>query len=231
MRILIYLVSLLLVACVSGGATNHNKKSERILFVGNSLIYVGNVPAVYAALATANGHPVISDMIVRGGATLSQRVADGSVANALTAKTYTTLVLQERGGDLMGSFHPDARIKSQEATAAAEAGIPYIEVSEKLRHLRSVAPEMAWFAPDGMHPGKDLALLNAVLVYQTLQGALPKPEPLAVTAPIYASKSGLTEALRQADAPPPLASTPAEAHYPTGTLTILLNEISGVAGR
>lgn len=234
---------------------------ERVLFVGNSLTYVGNVPAIYAALATRNGHPTTSDMIVHGGATLSQRVEDGSVAHALDARKYTALVVQERGGDLMCTFAPDACLKSQraikalaeigrqhrvpvvllgtyqtetamsealvagEALAAADAHIPYVEVSEKLRHVRIAAPKLTWFAADGTHPGKDLALLNAVLVYQTLHRSLPKLAPLTVMAPIYGSKSGLRETLRQADAPPPLRETPRKVRYEAGVLKTLLNAI------
>ncbi len=260
MRILTLLAPILLFACVACGVTNQDGKPERILFVGNSLTYVGNVPAVYAALATVNGHPVTSYMIVRGGATLSQRVEDGSVAKALAARTYTTLVLQERGGDLICAYTPDTCIKSQEAIkalaalgrkhgvaivllgtyqtdpissrklvegealAAAEARIPYIEVSEKLRHLRSAAPKLTWFAADGIHPGKDLALLDALLVYRTLQGAFPNAGALAIKAPIYGSTSGLTATLRRADAPPPLPKTPSEVHYASGVLETLLND-------
>ncbi|HET6913028.1 MAG TPA: hypothetical protein VFH71_06760 [Rhodanobacteraceae bacterium] len=58
----------------------------RILFVGNSLTYVGNLPAVLDALATANGRRVQSDMIVKGGATLTQWLARGSVQKALNAR-------------------------------------------------------------------------------------------------------------------------------------------------
>lgn len=263
MRILALLVLPFLIVCASCRAIDHRQEqSERVLFVGNSLTYVGNVPAIYSALAAANGRPATSDMIVRGGATLAQRVADGSVARALAARKYTALVLQERGGDLMCSFGPDSCIQSREAikalaslakqqgvavvllgtyqphpaasrnlvekesSAAEAAGIAYIEVSEKLQLLRRVAPELAWFATDGIHPGKDLALLNAMLVHQTLHGSLQKPRPLTVTAPIYGSTSGLTEALRQADAPPPLPDTPGEVRYTLDTLEKLLNTIS-----
>ena len=55
----------------------------RLLFVGNSLVYVGNLPAVFDALARRNGRSVQSDMLVKGGATLSDRLEDGSVESAL----------------------------------------------------------------------------------------------------------------------------------------------------
>ena len=265
MRLLASLLFSILVICTSCSAQNSPRQSERVLFVGNSLTYVGNSPAVFSALAEANGKPIASDMIVRGGATLTQRVADGSVARALDETKYTALVLQERGGDLMCSFGPDSCVQSRQAikalsalaeqsgasvvllgsyqphpaasqrlieaesAAASEVGIPYIEVSEKLRRLRSAAPELTWFAPDGMHPGKELALLNAILVYQALHGSLPSPKPLTVMAPIYGSTSGLTETLRQADAPPPLSETPKEVRYSSATLRKLLGAV-GIEG-
>ena len=106
--------------------------------------------------------------------------------------------------------------------AARDAGIPYIEVSGKLQHLRATAPELSWFAADDIHPGRDLALLNALLVYQTIHGALPQPGPLTVAAPIYGSTSGLDETLRSSDAPPPLETTPIEVHYDSAVLERLL---------
>lgn len=248
--------------CTSCASIGRQEQPKRVLFVGNSLTYVGNTPAIYSALASANGHPVISDMIVQGGATLTQRVADGSVSNALKTRKYIALVLQERGGDLMCSFGPDSCVESREAikvlaslakehgvvvvllgsyqphpiasrtlvesesAAARKIGIPYVEVSEKLQQLRSVAPELEWLATDGIHPGKDMALLNAVRVYQSLHDSLPEPWPLTVTAPIYGSPSGLTKAIRQADAPPPLLDTPDEVRYTSDTLEKLTSVIS-----
>lgn len=267
MRILALLVLPFFLACASCDSTMRKEQTERVLFVGNSLTFVGNTPAIYSELTAANGHRGISDMIVRGGATLSERVADGTVAHALASKKYTALVLQERGGDLMCSFGPDSCIESRaaikalvslakerritvvllgsyqthpgasrtlvemESAAAKEAGIPYIEVSAKLQQLRGVAPELMWFATDGVHPGKDLALLSAILVYQSLHSSLPEPSSLTVTAPIYDSRSGLTEVLRQADAPPPLPDTPDEVRYTSETLRKLISAVSSRGSR
>lgn len=249
------------VLCASCATRPSPGEPDRVLFVGNSLLYVGNVPAVYSALASANGHPVASDMIVRGGATLSERVADGSVERALDEHRYTALVLQERGGDLLCSLGPESCSDSRKAIvalaemarerdvrvvllgsyqslphaslqlveaeqgAAAEAGIPYVEVSERLRNLRASAPDLAWFHSDGAHPGKDLVLLDAVLVYQALHGSLPAAKALTVHAPIYGTSSGLVAALRAADAPPPLAETPMQVPYPATTVERVLGAL------
>ena len=232
-----------------------------VLFVGNSLTYVGNTPAVFDALAAANGAAASSDMIVKGGATLSQRVSDGSIARALGAKRYRAVVLQERGGDLMCSFGPDScadsrnaiqlvvalakrsgtavyllgtyqgdpsaskAIVSAESAAADEAGIPYIEISEKLQALRTAAPGMEWNASDGVHPGSALALLNAASLHRALLGKSPEPRAFAVHAPIYSTTSGLTESVRQAEDPAPLGTTSRKVEYSEEALRTVLKAL------
>jgi len=86
-----------------------------ILFVGNSLTYVGNLPAVFAALARTNGHAVRSYMVVSPGGTLSERVADGSAARGLRKCRCSTMIIQERGGDLFGLFGHKALVQSRQA--------------------------------------------------------------------------------------------------------------------
>jgi len=266
MRVLCFLFLVLAATCSSGNAARTAPVNHSVLFVGNSLTYVGNTPAVFDALAAANGVTTSSDMIVKGGATLTQRLNDGSVARALAAKRYTAVVLQERGGDLMCSFGPsscsDSRkailaivslareagakayllgtyqgnpaasesLVAAESAAAAEAGIPYLEISQKLQTLRAAAPDMDWFAPDGMHPGPTLALLNATLLHQALLGSPPHPDALTVNAPIYGITSGLTETVRSAEDPPPLATTPRSVEYSASSLQILLQSLNAEAG-
>jgi hypothetical protein len=252
---------LVLVALAACGPVTAPNQDTKVLFVGNSLTYVGNVPALYTALAEQNGIASPSDMIVRGGATLTQRLADGSVSRALASGTYSHLVIQERGGDLMCAFGADAcaeardavvalaalgkrhdasvillgtyqldpassrRLVEEEAAAAARAGIPYIEVSETLRTLREGNLQLAWFADDGFHPGKDLALLNAILVYRSVHDALPGTGPLTVEAPIYGSTSGLDETLRSSGSPPPLAATPMRIQYTSRQMGTLVESV------
>jgi hypothetical protein len=266
MRVLFCFLLALAIAWSPCGAAHVPRQRLSVLFVGNSLTYVGNAPAVFDALAAINGALVSSDMIVKGGATLAQRVNDGSVARALAAKRYDAVVLQERGGDLMCSFGPSSCADSRQAIraivslarnagvkayllgtyqgnptasiallaaeskAAAEAGIPYIEVSGKLQLLRSAAPAMGWQAPDGMHPGPGLALLNAVVLHQALLGKLPRPAAFAVNAPIYGTTSGLTETLRIAEDPPPLATTPRSIKYSAESLQIVLRSLGAGTG-
>ena len=135
---------------------------------------------------------------------------------------------------LLGTYQTDPSasrsLVESESSAAAEAGITYIEVSETLRRVQRAAPQLTWFASDGMHPGKDLALLNAVLVHKAIHGSLPEPQPLLVSAPIYGATSGLTEKLRQADAPPPLPDTPIAARYSSETFEMMLGALRDGTG-
>lgn len=100
----------LLLAMLNGACATEpiDRPELRILFVGNSLVYVGNLPAVFDALAKRNGRPVQSDMLVSGGATLSERLEDGSVDRALRSTKYDYVILQERGGDFLCEYGIDA---------------------------------------------------------------------------------------------------------------------------
>lgn len=123
MRKLLFVGLVALLLGASCGAAALPRHPDRVLFVGNSLTYVGNLPAVFAALARANGHDVRGYMVVKPGGTLSERVADGSAARALQRCHCDVLVLQERGGDLFGGFGPDAEANSKRAIRnLAESG-------------------------------------------------------------------------------------------------------------
>lgn len=118
MRVLWCIFLALALAWLPCEAARVPHRSLSVLFVGNSLTYVGNTPAVLDALAAASGTLVSSDMIVEGGATLTQRVNDGSIGRALAGKRYSVLVLQERGGDLICSFGPNSCSESRKAIKA-----------------------------------------------------------------------------------------------------------------
>ena len=243
MRTLRLLVLFVIVLCASCNSAKAPDDAPHVLFVGNSLTYVGNTPAVFSALSRSGNHPVVSEMIVEGGATLSQRLKDGSVARALAARHYSAVILQERGGDLLCSFGPASCAESgqaitalaalakssgakvvllgtyqsmprastalveSESAAADEAGIPYVEISDKLQALQNKLPDTQWFDADGMHPSSNLALLNAIALFEAFYNSPPPAKPLIVRAPIYGTSSGLTSDLKRADAPPPSADT------------------------
>jgi hypothetical protein len=73
---------------------------RRVLFIGNSLTYVNNLPSAFASLATDGLHLSI-DMIARAGAALEDYDHDPVVMQALASGGYTDVILQERGGNAM----------------------------------------------------------------------------------------------------------------------------------
>lgn len=220
----LFLAALAPVACTRPEA---EPEPTRVLFVGNSLVYTANLPAVFDALGEANGQSFHSEMLVQGGATLSQRVADGSVSTVLERGRYDYVVLQERGGDLvcfdaaacklardsiaavqalaatarehgatplfLGTYQGMQRASLQllegEAQAATAAPMPLLPVSELYRYAVESRPDLPWHDADGMHPGPQLALLNAVLLYRELVGGYPDAVGFTVNAPMYTPRT------------------------------------------
>lgn len=212
---------LLAALCPSCASTPPEQALVRALFVGNSLTYVGNLPAVFDGLAKANGRATQSSMIAAGGATLTRRVIDGSVERALASGRFDYLVLQERGGDFLGSFGAESKTQAEasllalaatarryganpvllgtyqlhsrasaaivtaESDAARKTSIPYLAISSYLQTAMAAHPDMQWFFSDGMHPGHDLILLNAALLFRHIFGVTPSNHAITVAGPMY----------------------------------------------
>ena len=200
-------------------------QEQRLLFIGNSLVYTGNLPAVLDALAAANGQRLHSEMLVKAGATLQQRVADGSARAVVERGHYDRLVLQERGGELagdrdgarvrqseaahaalaslaranaasvllLGTYQDDVRaaerLQRAEASLARRLRLRHVPVALPLLRVRAAAPQGAWLAEDGLHPGADLTLLEAVLLYREIYRAWPAAVGFRVPAPLYAPQT------------------------------------------
>jgi hypothetical protein len=114
------LCALLLLACGCATGAGGPHDAVRVLFVGNSLTYVGNLPAVLQAQAQADGRDLSTQMLVQGGATLDDRVRDGAVAELLQHGRFDYVVLQERGGDAL-CFQPGTCEASERAHLALGA--------------------------------------------------------------------------------------------------------------
>jgi hypothetical protein len=195
--------------------------SVKMLFVGNSLTYVGNLPAVFDALGANNNRTIQSDMLVEGGATLTERVADQSVERALSAKAYDFVIFQERGGDIICGFGPEScenadiamtelskiaiknnakpvllgtyqkpphiseALVSEELKMANRHSVIHISVSDKLQQALQIQPDANWFYIDKGHPGHDLILLEAMLIYNQLFAEQVNVNEFTVDAPMY----------------------------------------------
>jgi len=200
-------------------------------------------------------------MLVAAGATLTERLRDGSLAKALTTKRYDVVVLQERGGDfacgfgqvvcrdsrqslgqlaqliqahgavpiLLGTYQLDkeaaATIEAAESRAAAELKIGYVPVANLLTELRMRYPNMNWFASDGMHPGSDLTLVEALLLFKKVYGATPPASAISVRAPIFALKAPPLE-IRSASSVKGISGVREGIDYESNRVAVLLEHIN-----
>lgn len=93
-------MALLLAMIVPAHAVSHVR---RVLFVGNSLTYMNNLPAAFASL-TPKGMDVRVDGFARPGARLQDDIGNATLERLLARGRYTDVVFQERGGDAICGF-------------------------------------------------------------------------------------------------------------------------------
>lgn len=89
----------MLPACPAAAQPAPVRDRYRVLFVGNSLTYVNNLPAVLTALAASQPQPISiqTATYVAGGGSLAERWRDGDAPSALRRGGWDALVLQEQG--------------------------------------------------------------------------------------------------------------------------------------
>lgn len=109
----------LILACVACTASAQDASQAprklRVLFVGNSLVYVNNLPAALRAVAQAQPSPIAieTQTFVAPGGTVADRWKDGHAATALAAGKWDFVVLQERGGLLACMIDPEQRASAE----------------------------------------------------------------------------------------------------------------------
>lgn len=96
--------------------------AHRVLFVGNSLTYVNNLPAAFASLAPA-GTTVRVDGFARPGARLQDELGNPTLRRLLATGRYTDVVFQERGGDAVCGFSAATCTASADASATVRASV------------------------------------------------------------------------------------------------------------
>lgn len=99
-KALAILALMLSVLCCACTVAPRNEPPQRILFVGNSLTYYNDLPAKFAVLysLSRSGHRAEVEMLATAGASLRDRLDDGSLARALAQHDYDIVVLQDFGG-------------------------------------------------------------------------------------------------------------------------------------
>lgn len=97
--------------------------ARRVLFVGNSLTYVNNLPSAFASLAPDDMQLTV-DAFARPGARLQDDLGNPVLGRLLAQGHYTDVVFQERGGDAICG--PD------EAACARSGGAATVRASVTL---------------------------------------------------------------------------------------------------
>lgn len=121
----------------------------RVLFVGNSLTYVNNLPATLRALAAAQPTPVRITTVshVAPGGTVAERWDDGVAAKALRDGRWDAVVLQERGGLLACMADPEQR-RERECRASERAHAAFADAAKtggaKVLLLATWGPDATW---------------------------------------------------------------------------------------
>lgn len=118
-----------LLCCI--GVADAARPTQRVLLVGNSLIYTQNVPGLLRALATsqAEGPLIETATFVAPGGTLAERWKDGAAVAALRAGRWDVVVLQERGGLLACMASAEQR-QQPECRASLRAHRQFAELAK-----------------------------------------------------------------------------------------------------
>jgi hypothetical protein len=84
---------LLILAAVAAGAAE--SRPARVLFIGNSLTYTGDIPTRFANLARAMGHPVEVESVSFPAFSLTDHWVDGRALSAIRRGGWDLVVLQQ----------------------------------------------------------------------------------------------------------------------------------------
>jgi hypothetical protein len=75
----------------------------RVLFIGNSLTYANNLPAIVSAIGQAEGHPIACEIVASPDFSLEDHWQRGEARAAIARGGWTTVVLQQGPSALMES--------------------------------------------------------------------------------------------------------------------------------
>src|SRR5262249_18061490 len=67
----------------------------RVLFIGNSYTFANDLPGMFATLARATGHHVVTYTLAEGGSTLDQHAKAAATKHLLDSLPWTFVVIQE----------------------------------------------------------------------------------------------------------------------------------------
>lgn len=98
----------------------------RVLFIGNSLTYVNDLPGTFASLARSGNHHVVTGMVAEGGWTFSDHAKSARTLEAIQTGHWNYVVLQEQSEipaleqPRMTGMYPSARLLVEKVRKAGE---------------------------------------------------------------------------------------------------------------
>ena len=199
--------ALALAAAAASAQGSANGAPLRVLFIGNSYIYVNDLPSVVGDLATAAGEKrrFAAEEVLIGGASLERHLAQGDALKAIARGGWDVVIIQEqsmRPIDAPGDAVKQAGARlvfyetwAREATPASQDSLSHVyhraaeltggnlahvgEAWAAFRATETVAAgtHSALFNPDGSHPSGAGTYLAACVIYATLYGKSPAGLP------------------------------------------------------
>lgn len=109
------------------GTPADTPRAWRVMFVGNSLTYVNNLPALLRAVAASQGVSITTESHAAPGGTLAERWREGHVADALRTRKFDIVLLQEQGGHLAACMASASKERTAPCAASLRA---YREIAE-----------------------------------------------------------------------------------------------------
>jgi hypothetical protein len=164
----------------------------RVLFLGNSYMYVNDLPAVFRHLARAGGRNVETGMVANGGETLAQHAESPESVAAIRGASWRFVILQEQS-----EIPAIASVRASQMVPAAQALVSDIRAAAATPVLLDT-----WAHRDGL-PGTtlDYAGMQAAIdeAYAELGGGLGVPVVPAGRAWAAVLRTDPTTGLWQAD--------------------------------
>ena len=133
---------LILIQCISTQAVRSDYSAIRILFVGNSLTYYNDVPAMVSEIYSSidQQYVIETDMLAQGGYSIKQHLANGPLESVLADLMYDVVVLQDFGGWPLCSTSIEACSPTSEP------------LSRAIELVRSSGARPIWYSTYHNHP-------------------------------------------------------------------------------
>jgi hypothetical protein len=99
------------------------KNCTRVLFIGNSLTSVNDLPRTFAKLAGSGHHHVSTAMQAPGGARFADQLASASTDQAIGANKWNIVVLQDQSQQASAAYFQSSELYPSAAELASKARI------------------------------------------------------------------------------------------------------------